>query len=166
MAFRDLTDVLGATPAKVLPIHGKMIEFPGRVSARAGMLLLAIQRAAQEQQAELGEILPDQVVVAAVGLDGADEAGKYLEAEMLGDSRGELDALGVVGVERDRILATLTVWHLSGQDAAEAVWEGKDPAPKASKPKAGRASKMAGGAGVRSRAAGGASSGSRSRRTT
>lgn len=170
MAFRDLTDVLGVTPPKTLPIHGEQVEFPARVSARTGMLLLTLQH-----RADAGEDV--ESVVDSLGLD--DAAAVELERDLLGeDGLRRLDALGVIGDARAHVVGTLIAWHMRGEAAAVATWEagpvttaGKDAAAsnRATRRKtAGRSSKTAGAAAARStagsssaRTSGGASSGRR-----
>lgn len=148
MGFADLTDVLGVTPPKVLPVRGRNVNFPGVISARAGMLLLTIQRAAAS-----GE--PAELVTARLSNSDA----MFLEYELLGDGAEILDNLGVMGDARQHIMTTLAVWHLSGEDAAEAAWSGKPQPPRGdSKRKGGRRSKTsrAGGAKGNFRTANGA----------
>lgn len=153
MAFRDLTDVLGVTPPKTLPICGVLVEFPATISARSGQMLLAVAASARSS----ADATPDEV---ASRLHLTDEDGERLEAELLGDGAQALDDLGVIGDRRQHVVQTLIAWHLRGQEAAEAVWHGagKATAPKDSKPRGGRASKTVGGARGRSKAGAGASS--------
>lgn len=160
MGFTDLQDVLGTTPAKVLPIMGRKVAFPGRVSARTGMLLLSIQRDAVAQGGESGDV---EATVEALGL--TDEDAEQLEVELFGDGRAVLDELGVIGEARQLVMGTLVAWHLGGIEAAEATWEagtgGKAPAPsnRATRRKTvGRSSKTAATAAGRSRAGAGAPS--------
>ena len=154
MGFTDLQDVLGTTPAKVLPIMGREVAFPGRVSARTGMLLLSIQRDA----ASAGDV---DATVEALGLTDAD--AEALEVELFGDGRAVLDELGVIGESRQLVMGTLVAWHLGGEQAAVEVWEagvgGKAGAPsnRATRRRtAGSSSKTAGGGAARSRAGAGA----------
>lgn len=165
MAFRDLTDVLGATRAKVLPIHGREVAFPGTISAWAGQLLLAIRRATEESAAAGSSQVDTATLVMSSGL-ATEQDALQLERELLGDGAAVLDELGVIGDARVRVVGTLTVWHLSGQEAAELAWEGKaqDPPNRATRRRtAGSSSPTAGTARARSKAGAGASSG---RRTT
>jgi hypothetical protein len=166
--FDDLVDVLGITPAKVLPIHGQQVAFPGRVSARTGMLLLAISRAAAARGGERSDV---EGAVAALGLTDADAA--ELEADILGPSAAVLDDLGVIGDARQHVMGTLVAWHLGGQEAAEQAWaagagSGKAQAPSSRATRratAGRSSKTDGRAVAPSRAAAGGSSAARRRAT-
>lgn len=155
MGFTDLQDVLGTTPAKVLPIMGREVAFPGRVSARTGMLLLSIQRDASAA----GDV---DATVEALGLTEEDAA--QLERDIFGDGQAVLDELGVIGEPRQLVMGTLVAWHLGGEAAALEVWEagvgGKAAAPsnRATRRRtAGSSSKTAGGGAARSKAAGGAS---------
>jgi hypothetical protein len=115
VAFRDLTDVLGVTPPKTLPIHGEQVSFPARVSARTGMLLLTLQH-----RASAGEGVKD--VVDSLALD--DDAAAELERDLLGEAGARrLDELGVIGDARAHVMGTLIAWHLGGEEAASATWE-------------------------------------------
>jgi hypothetical protein len=158
MAFRDLTDVLGVSTPKVLPIRGRSVEFPGTISAWAGTLLLALRRAAAES-IESGDVDPSDVAGLVLSTGAATEMDALrLERELLGDAGDVLDELGVMGEGRQHIIGTLTVWHLSGEEAATACWEGKAPVqPNRAKRRttAGRSSKTAGVAGAVSRTAAG-----------
>lgn len=168
MPFEDLVDVLGITPAKVLPIAGQQVAFPGRVNARTGMLLLAIQRDAitrGDGQRGLEE------TISALGLTDAD--AEQLEVELFGESRHLLDELGVIGEARQLVMGTLVAWHLGGQAAAEETWAkgagaGKAPAPSnraTRRATAGRSSKTAGKGAAPSKAGTGAASAARRRAT-
>lgn len=163
MAFRDLTDVLGVTPDKVLPIEGHDVAFPARISAWAGTMLLAIQEAAL-RKAESG-VDPSSIdlddLVTELAMQENDALD--LEREILGDGAEQLAALGVIGEARQHVINTLMAWHLRGREAAEAVWdppEGKAPALNRAtrRATAGRSSTTGGTARGRSRTAGGASS--------
>ena len=154
MGFTDLQDVLGTTPAKVLPIMGRQVAFPGRVSARTGMLLLSLQRDAVAN----GSV---DASIEALGLTDAD--AEEFEVEILGESRAVLDELGVIGEPRQLVIGTLVAWHLGGEQAAVEVWEagvgGKAGAPsnRATRRRtAGSSSKTAGTGAARSRAGAGA----------
>ncbi len=168
MPFEDLVDVLGITPAKVLPIAGRQVAFPGRVSARTGMLLLAIQRDAVARGGEQRDV---DETVAALGL--TDDDAEALEAELFGESRAVLDELGVIGEARQLVMGTLVAWHLGGQEAAEKTWAAGAGGGKAQAPSnratrrttAGRSSKTAGKAAGPSRTAAGAASAGRRRGT-
>jgi hypothetical protein len=166
MAFRDLTDVLGATSPKVLPIRGASVEFPGAISAWAGQMLLAIRRMAAQQVEEGGSDASTARVVLDAGLI-TEQDGLRLEGELLGDGAQALDDLGVFGDGRQRVISTLMTWHLSGQEAAEVVWEGKAPTPnRATKRRtAGSSSRTGGTARASSRTGAGASSEPRKRAT-
>lgn len=151
MAFRDLQDVYLPTP-KVLPIHGEEIEFPGRISADAGMTMLAIRSAMLEQVGTEGT--EEEYASAALTEVTAGQVAA-LEAEILGDAAADLDRLGVFGAARQHVVSTLVAWHMAGEEVAVATWEGKArPAPPTtSARRAGSARRTAGGAGGRSMAA-------------
>lgn len=167
MAFRDLQEVAGNSTPKVLPINGQRVEFPGLVSARVGTLLLAAlaagvevaeaQGSADEQAAAISAAMEDQ------GLSEADM--QLIEDEMIGtEARAQLSDLGIWGRQLNFITSTLMVWHVMGQEMAEAFWDkgpdqaaGKAPAAVAAnretrRRKAGSSSKGAGSAATRSRA--------------
>jgi hypothetical protein len=159
MGFDDLADVLGITPAKVLPIGGRQVAFPGRVSARTGMLLLSLQRDALARDGDV------EATIEALGL--TDEDGEELEREIFGEAAAVLDELGVIGEARQLVMGTLVAWHLGGVEAAEKTWAagvgGKAQTPGTSnratrRKTAGRSSKTAPTAAARSRAGSGASS--------
>ncbi len=159
MTFRDLADVIGIRK-KELPIHGQIVSFPGTISARSGLLLQVIQ----QQVATIGEQADAAAVIEASGM--TDEDALKLEAELLGDGAEALDRLGVLGEARQHVVGTLATWHMSGPEAAEAVWEGKAQ-PSAEnratrRRTAGQSSAgngKGGKGGTRSRAVGGAASG-------
>ena len=158
MAFRDLTDVLGVSTPKRLPICGREVEFPSTISAWAGQLLLAIRHAAAEAAAA-GSPASDMTELAMSGVAASEEDALRLERELLGDGGAVLDEMGVLGDARMRVVSTLIVWHLSGIEAAEVAWEGKAPTPnREARREVGRASRTAGSAKARSRTAAGASS--------
>jgi len=160
--FRDLTDILGTTPPRALPIGGQVVEFPGVISAWAGQMLLSIRRAAAQEVEAGGDAEQGAQAVLAADLV-SDQDGLRLERELLGDGLEVLDDLAVFGDARQRVISTLMTWHLSGQEAAEMVWEGKGPTPNRATKRAtaGRSSKTAGTAKAQSRAVGGASSAGR-----
>lgn len=155
MTFRDLTEVLGSEP-KVLPIRGTDVEFPGRISARTGTLLLKLQ-----EEVEAGNDVVDDLV--ASGIITAEDAIE-IEDDLLGDGRRVLDEMGVVGQMRQRVVETLTAWHLGGEEAAIGVWEGK-ALNREQRRKVGKNSRAVGKDSARSRTGNGASSASLSRST-
>lgn len=160
MAFRDLTDVLGATRTKELPIHGRKVAFPGTVSAWAGQLLMAIRHAAEESAAAGSpDADPVDLVLASGAATEADAL--ELERELFGDGAAVLDELGVIGEARAHVASTLVAWHLGGEEAALRAWEagpkGKAPAPNRATRRrmAGSSSKTGGTAKASSRTAAG-----------
>jgi hypothetical protein len=159
MGWTDLADLHGITPDIELPIHGEVIKFPGRISAWAGSLLMTIRAAILDQEGEPGDI--GERVVESLDLSGEDVAA--MERELLGDGADDLERLGVTGRERQHVVNTLTVWHLSGEEAAHAAWEGQGKAParpnRAAR-RSGRTSATGGKGAANSRAVGGGRSGS------
>lgn len=128
MGFRDLTEVMGVREPKVLPVKGRMIEFPGTVSARCGQVMLMMVRAGQAADSEEDGLAAVAELIRTGEID-PDDASR-LEREVIGpEAMTELLELEVSQDELTRIVSTLTVWHLAGQEAAEAAWEGKAPAP-------------------------------------
>ena len=123
MPFRDLDELLGS-PKKQLPIRGRLLDFPDRISKDTGLLLLRVQQRAKASDGDT-----DPATLVADLLD--DEGWTALQAEVLGRSPEELIAEGLSGQEIAHIFQTLISWHLYGQDAAEAAWEsvGNGPAP-------------------------------------
>jgi len=148
MAWTDLADLHGISPDIELPVHGQVVTFPGRISAWAGSLLLTIRAATLGQEGDAQEI--GERVIEKLNISERDVIA--LESELLGDGDARLAALGVTGMERQHIVNTLTMWHMSGQEAARSVWEagGKDPARpnRATRRKTGGSSSTKGGKGA------------------
>lgn len=113
MAFKDLADLdefVGGKSLKHLPINGELVTFPDRISAKTGTLLIHLQRQDQDK--------------AKVSLKGiTNDQWLAIQEDLVGDEAMEkLISLGVVGDTYAHVVATLIVWHLQGQDAAEKVW--------------------------------------------
>lgn len=109
MGFRDLSEILPSTAdePKCLPILGTTYEFPARVSAETGALLLQIERQRTEvDPSGLGEEVLERV-----------------QRDLLGDTYDTMRVAGVPPAMVSHAIATLMVWHLYGQQAAEAAWE-------------------------------------------
>jgi hypothetical protein len=123
MAFRDLDDFLVVKPV-VLPIRGKDYAFPGEISARSWLLLQSVAEKLQQAQASGGEFDPDEQTVS-----DADEAD--LREELLGGVDEEMVADGLTSAHIKAVFYALIAYHLSGLEAAEAVWnaQGEAPAP-------------------------------------
>jgi hypothetical protein len=126
MTFRDLDEFLVVSP-KVLTIRGTRYEFPGEVSGRIWLQLQSISNAMQQaQRAALAgrEFDPDQEA-----LSDTNEA--EMMREMFGGVEEQMVADGCSSVELTAVFRTLLAWHLSGEEAAEAVWnaQGEAPAP-------------------------------------
>lgn len=119
--FRDFDELVARAP-KQLPIGGRLFDFPDRISAETGRLLLVMQRQAQELGAEA---TPEDLLETA-GLDA--DTLLQVQADLLGDALDEMVAQGVGGAV-GHVVKTLTVWHLYGQDAAEQVWNSLGPTP-------------------------------------
>ena len=129
MAFRDLDEFLVVKPI-VLPIRGRDYAFPGSVSARVWLqlqsLLEQMQGAARAQAA--GEDYdPDEEALSDV-----DEAA--MMHEMLGGVQDEMVADGLTSAHIRAAFYTLIAWHLSGQEAAEAVWNAQGDVGKVAAP--------------------------------
>lgn len=119
--FKDFDELVTRTP-KQLPIGGVLYDFPDRVSARTGLLMLAMRAAAQDLPA--GSDPTD--LIDAAGVSEADAAA--MESELLGDGHARLIEAGH-GHAVAHVVQTLTVWHLYGQAAAEQVWNSLGPTP-------------------------------------
>lgn len=119
MSFKDFDELVARTP-KRLPIGGRMYDFPDRISAESGKLLLVMQRMGQE----LGPDVEPQALLAAAGLD--DDRVMALQAEMLGGCFDEMVEHGV-GAAVGHVIKALTAWHLYGQEAAERAWNSLGP---------------------------------------
>ena len=116
--FQDLDEILPvAHSAKRLPVGGEILEFPDRISAESGILLLRVQQQARENPALLeatGAVLVEKV--------GAERL-EALMVEVLGRTFEEM--LPLVGMNPARVMhifQTLTVWHLAGEEAAREFW--------------------------------------------
>lgn len=105
---------------KRLPIDGHVFEFPDRISAEAGEVLLRVHNAA----VDAGENADPERVFEAAGIDPAQVHQAH--AELLGDAHAELIAEGLSGA-LERVVQTLTAWHVFGQKAAESAWNGLGP---------------------------------------
>ena len=115
MGFKDLDELL--VTRKQLPVRGRLLDFPDRISAGSGLVLLRISQRAKAH--------PDQAADAESIVAGLlDEAGwEALQTEVLGKPAEEFIADGLSGDETSHIFKTLMVWHLHGQEAAERAWE-------------------------------------------
>lgn len=109
--FLDFVEDVAPEP-KRLPINGKLYEFPARVSAETGRLLLLVWRTGRE-----GGDVEGALRRAAVD----DEHALDMQDELLGEAFDELVMDGRSGAI-PRVMTTLTTWHLFGQAAAEQVW--------------------------------------------
>ena len=117
MPFRDLDELLGS-PAKELPIRGKLYAFPDRISAASGLVLLRVSQRAKADPAAA------QADPQAIAGDLLDPAGwEALQAEVLGRSPEDLVAEGLNGDEVTHVFRTLVAWHVYGRENAEAAWE-------------------------------------------
>lgn len=114
MAFRDLDEFLVVEPI-VLPIRGKAYAFPGSVSARTWLRLQRINEKMTAVRAGQ-DVDPDDEVASDV-----DE--QDMMAEMMGDVQDEMIDDGLTSAHIKAVFYTLIAFHLSGQAAAEAVWE-------------------------------------------
>jgi hypothetical protein len=119
MPFRDLDEFL-VVPTFDLPIRGKTYRFPGTISAKAGLMLQRLELTAARakgvedaQKQALDELDPEQPI--------------DLNHEVMGDVRAEMVADGLSQAHVQHTFMTLLIWHLHGQDAAERVWERKQP---------------------------------------
>lgn len=119
MPFRDLDEFL-VVPTFDLPIRGKTYRFPGTISAKAGLMLQRLELTAAKadgvedaQQQALAELDPEQPI--------------DLDREVMGDVRAEMVADGLTQAHIQHTFMTLLIWHLHGQEAAERVWERKQP---------------------------------------
>lgn len=121
MSFKDFDELVARTP-KRLPIGGRLYEFPDRISAETGKLLLVMQRQAQE----LGADASPESLLRTAGI--SDEQILKVQAEMLGDTIDEMVANGV-GAAVGHAVKALTAWHLYGQEAAEQAWNSLGPTP-------------------------------------
>lgn len=115
--FKDLDEVLQLS-GKQLPIGGKVHEFPDRISAKSGTMLILMQR----RTAENPEAAQKDGVKFYEGLVG-EEAMAELMTDVLGEPPEEF--LAKVNLDGRRLLhvfQTLTIWHLAGEDMARELW--------------------------------------------
>jgi hypothetical protein len=147
MPFRDLSEFLTDTP-KCLPIHGKLWEFPTRISAESGIVLLRIANTTQTASdgGEDGDALVAQVADAA--------QLQALQTELLGCDPEDLIRQGWTMEEVAHVFKTLMAWHLYGQESAETAWEqvGPTPAPNRASRRAASAAPVTSNPGRGSRA--------------
>lgn len=116
MSFKDFDELVAPAP-KALPIGGKWYEFPAKVPAATGLLMLKVHR--HQGVAKTVDELMD-----AAGI--TPEHLAQITDDVLGDTLAELVADGKGGAVA-RALQALTAWHLYGQDAAEAAWNRVGP---------------------------------------
>jgi hypothetical protein len=148
MAFRDLDEFLVVEPF-VLPIRGRQYAFPGAggISARTWLQMQSLSD--QVMKAQRAQADGDGDALDAEALSDIDQAA--IRKEIFGGLEDELAEAGLTGAHMDAIFGTLMAFHLSGREAAEAVWnaQGKAPAPnraarrKKSSPGGSRASSSA-----------------------
>lgn len=133
MAFRDLTEFLKTEPF-MLPIGGKLYEFPGEISAKSWLQLqrLTEQITKAQAAAALGmDYDPDDEV-----LSDTDES--VLMDEMFGTGKDEMIANGCTSSQIRAVFFTLMAYHTTGIEAAEAMWnaQGEAVAPSRSERRA------------------------------
>ena len=161
--FKDLAEVLGAKP-KQLPIKGRMYSFPPRVSDSTGAKLAQMSALGRKQLRASDTTDADRkaagIAMMEQFFDG--EAQDALWDEVLGDAQQEMLDNAVPPEWQQHVFGTLLAWHMSGEDAAVAVWEDKNPgeAPAPNRATRRRAGSASGGA-TRSR---GSSSGTSPRK--
>ncbi len=139
--FRDLDEFLTVEPIE-LPIGGKVYEFPGEVSARAGLLLQRIGSMVLTVAATEGD--PAAAGAALSERDRellSDGEEMDLRAELFGDAEADMIADGLTSAQIRHVFMTLVVWHAFSEDAAVAVWEGKAASPEPANRAERRASK-------------------------
>jgi hypothetical protein len=134
VSFQDLDELLGS-PKKELPVRGRLLSFPDRISAESGVVLLRVSQRAKsdpEQAKDADAIVADLLTP---------EGWEALQAEVLGKPAEEFIADGLSGDEVAHIFKTLMTWHLYGQDAAEKAWVqvGNPPAPNRAARRASKA---------------------------
>lgn len=126
MAFRDLDDFLVVKPVE-LPIRGKVYAFPGEITAEAWLLLQIVAEQMERAQKAQAAGLPIDEDEEAVD----DHAESRLRSELLGGVEQEMIEDGLTSAHLKAVFYTLIAFHLSGLEAAEAVWEaqGETSAP-------------------------------------
>lgn len=117
MAFRDLEEFLVVEPLE-LPIRGKLYRFPGEISARAWLL---VQRLGEKyERARRAREAGRPIDSDEEALSDYDESA--LRSEMFGDAEEEMIADNLTSGHMKRVFYALVAFHLSGREAAEAVW--------------------------------------------
>ena len=117
MPFRDLDEFLVVQPF-VLPVRGKDYEFPGEVSARVWLKLQALSD--QLKRAQAAELHGEDYEPDSEVLSDTDEA--EMRREMFGGVEEEMANDGCSSGQMKAVFYTLIAYHLSGREAAEAVW--------------------------------------------
>lgn len=117
--FADLDGILVVTPIR-LPIRGKTYEFPGTITARAGLLLHRMSIAAEKAQADVKAGKVKAADLAKEALSDGEEID--LRAEVMGDVEREMADDGLTSAHVHHVFQTLLVWHMAGEKAAEKAW--------------------------------------------
>lgn len=116
MSFQDLDELLGS-PKKELPIGGRLVTFPDRVSAETGVIMLRIAQIAKSDPAKA---LDADTIVSEL-LD--DEGWARIQAEVLGgDPQTLMLEHNLTGDRLAHVFKTLMAWHLYGKEVAEKAW--------------------------------------------
>lgn len=116
MAFRDLAEFQLVRPL-VLPIRGKVYEFPGDISARGLIKLQKLNY--QIEQIRAGVEVEDPI---------SDDEMTAIEAELYGDLKDEMVADGILSSQLKAVFWTLMNYHLAGIEAAEEFWNAQGEA--------------------------------------
>lgn len=118
MQFKDYSQIKPPAPVRI-PINGKTYEFPGTISSKAWVLLQRLSE--QMQRVAFARATGQPVDLEAIVLDDVEYAD--VKAEVFGSTEAELIKDGVSSDVLKRLFQTLTAYHLSGAQAAKAVWE-------------------------------------------
>lgn len=134
MPFQDLDELLGS-PKKELPVGGRLLTFPDRISAETGMVLLRISQRAKDNP----EAAQDGDALVADLLD--DDGWQAVQTEVMGRTPEEMLADGLMGDRAAHVFKTLIIWHVYGREAAEKAWSqvGNPPAPNRATRRASKA---------------------------
>jgi hypothetical protein len=125
MAFQNYDEFPAPKPVRI-PIGEKVYEFPGTISAMAWLLIEKLST--RLQRVKLAELRGEKFDPDEEALSDIEYAD--IRAEVFGDTEREMIEDGLTSDHLKRTFFTLISYHMSGREAAEAMWNrGEAPAP-------------------------------------